>query len=237
MKVTRMKLRIAIPIVMVLVLFIAACAPTPPLRNDKYLHDDSFVSDDPCGPPCWRGITPGETSWEEALQIINDDPTLAEPEVQDVEVEGEGEESNAQAAIWSETEGELCCQMATQDGEVVDSLWLLVAPDIRLGEIIEQHGEPAYTLGSEVSEDQAIMYLFYLDPPMVVYAFVPGKDGALSQSSEIVSLMYFSPEVITDDIIKANDLKEWAGYQSFQSYTDAEFVVTAVPSVIPAEEE
>lgn len=231
MKVIRMKLRIAIPIVMVLVLLVAACAPPPPLRNEQLLHDDSFVSGDPCGAPCWRGITPGETTWDDALQIIKDDPTLSEPEIQ----EGEGEESNAKLAVWNETDGQMCCQMFTKDSKIVESLVLLVAPDIRLSEVIERHGDPVYVIGTEVSEDQAVMNLFYLDPPMLLYAFVPGKNGALSQSSEVVGVLYLSPDSMTE-VVESNSLPAWDGYQSFQAYADADFAVTAIPSATPTEE-
>ncbi len=216
---------------MVLVLLVAACAPPPPLRNDELLHDDSFVSGDPCGPPCWRGITPGETSWDEALQIVKDDPTLSEPEIQ----EGEGEESDARLAVWNETDGQMCCQMFTKDGEVVESLVLLVAPAIRLNEVIERHGDPVYAIGTEVSDDQAVMNLFYMDPPMLLYAFVPGKNGALSQSSEVVGVLYLSPDSMTE-VVESNNLPAWNGYQSFQSYADADFAVTAIPSATPEEE-
>jgi hypothetical protein len=218
-----MKFRLLLPVSAVLVFLVASCASTPELRDNKLLHDSSIVTGNPCAAPCWRGITPGETSWDDALTIIADDATLTNVKVQNAE------DSDAIAAGWQEVDGSPCCQMVTTDGKTVESIYLLVAPDVRLVEIIDKYGPPQYVVGGEVSTDQAVMYLFYSDPPMLVYAFVAGKNGVLSASSEIIGFVYLAPDY-RDDLIANNNFHGWEGYKSFQEYADSEYVVTAVPT-------
>ncbi|NJL56651.1 hypothetical protein HC928_16935 [bacterium] len=120
---------------------VAACAPAPELRNDNFLADTSFITGEPCGPPCWRGITVGETAWADALTIIEDDATLADLE------ERSADDSTILGAIWGQAGGDGCCQMYSEDGEIVDVIILQTAPQATLGEVIDTHGDPAYLIG------------------------------------------------------------------------------------------
>ena len=55
---------------------VSACRPhiVPPPRvtPDPELMDVSLLTGEPCGPPCWQGIIPGETTREEAMVILHD---------------------------------------------------------------------------------------------------------------------------------------------------------------------
>ena len=57
-----------------LIWVIAACrmqgTPTP------VVPDDSLLSQRPCSPPCWQGLTPGVTSYEEAYRFVQDNPLV-----------------------------------------------------------------------------------------------------------------------------------------------------------------
>jgi hypothetical protein len=88
-------------------------------------------------------------------------------------------------------------------------------------------------LGSEVTADQAVMNLFYLDPPMLVYTFVAGAEsGALTERSEIIGLVYTSEELMRE-LVEANSLYGWQQYQSYRSYMSSELAITAIPSATP----
>lgn len=220
-----MKTRLGLPALLLLVLIAAACAPPPVLRNEKFLHDEGLVTGEPCAAPCWRGITPGETSWRDAIQMIENDRSLTELQIQ------EAEDSAAKLAVWQEVDGDACCQMYTQDGETVQSIVLLVAPTMELGQVIEEHGEPDYVVGTPVTDDQAVMNLFYLDPPMLIYAFVGGaQSGQLSASSEVVGVLYMTQEDL-ETLTEGINLYAWDGYLSYQDYEAREFAITAVPTV------
>lgn len=222
-----MKLRL-LPIFIV-VLLLASCGPTPQLRNDNFLRDTSFLTDDPCEAPCWRGIIPGETSWSDALTIIEDDPTLT-----DLRTEA-AEDSSIIGAVWSQQDGEGCCQMYTEDGEVVDIVILQTAPQATLGEVIEKWGDPVYAIGEPFSDDQAVFSLFYPDVPMLIYVFVAGEQGELSDASEVIGFGYFAPARM-ELLLTATSLHTWTGYQSFADYMNGEFEVTPSVTLTPLPE-
>lgn len=56
---------------------LVACKPacssevvTLPTGDNAELVDDSLLTNQPCQPPCWYGIVPGQTSHEEAADIV-----------------------------------------------------------------------------------------------------------------------------------------------------------------------
>lgn len=212
------------------VLLIAACAPAPVLRNEKLLHDDSLVTNEPCTSPCWRNITPGETDWSEALSIIEDETSFILDPVQ------EDPDTDAIGVQWKETEGELCCQMISENGDTVSLLFLQTAPDVTVGEMFEGQGEPTYVVGNPVTEDQAVVLMVYPDKQMVVLGFVPGAEGELTEDSEVIGIWYITPENM-ELFTQTNNLHSWEGYQPFSTYSSevdaSEFEVTPSITLTP----
>ncbi|MBZ0297962.1 MAG: hypothetical protein K8L99_35745, partial [Anaerolineae bacterium] len=143
-----------------LILLVAACAPPPNLRDDTLLQDTSLITGEPCAAPCFRGITPGETSWRDAITILEDNPDFTNVQTQ------ADEESDAIQAAWQEGDNQTCCQMASEDGETVSLVFLRTAPLMNMGELIDAFGDPTYLIGSEFTDDQAIMSVVYPDVPM-----------------------------------------------------------------------
>lgn len=227
-----MKSRLLLPIVAVVVVLISACAPPPNLRNDDLLKDTSLITGDPCETPCWRGIVPGETTWRDALVIVEDDPQLTNIDRVD------DEEAGVSVISWSDGEaGVTCCQMVTSDGETVESMTLLLAPQMQLGDVMEVLGEPEYLTGIEVSSDQGLMLLIYPDDLVMVYIFVAGAaEGALSETSEVVGAIYMTEDVM-NEAIAATNLYFWEGYKSYAEYIDEQFDVTANPEAAEDESE
>lgn len=227
-----MKARLILPGLLFLVLLAAACLPAPNLRNEKFLKDSSLVeSSEDCQAPCWRGITPGVTTWSDALTILEDAPDLENPETQTVE------NSPVLGAQWKSVGGDPCCQMVSEDGKVVSSLFLQLAPNQTMGQLIEAQGEPAYVLGTPGTDDQAILNLFYPDKGMVVFAFVAGAaKGELTESSEIIGVFYTTLERM-DLTIKLSNLYAWDGYKPFSAYApdnpDVQYAVTQSVTLTP----
>lgn len=222
-----MKHRLILPGVIALVFLFAACSPPPPLRDAKLLQDTSLTTSDPaCSSPCWRGITPGKTPWSEALTKLQDDTTLESVNVQN------DDKSKAMVAEFQQKGGSSCCQMFSEDGETVNVLFLRVAPTVTLGQLIQAQGEPTYLVGSPYSDDQAVMNLIYPEKSLVVYAFVPGTTGSLSESSEIVGVLYMTPPDM-DLLIKTSSLHAWDGYKAYQAYDTSEFEVTPSITLTP----
>lgn len=218
-----MKLRFLTPILALLVLTIAACAPPPELRNDAFLRDTSLIDAQPCGIPCWRGIVPGETAWNEALTIIEDDPSLT-----DIRVEASNE-SREIAATFQQSGGIPCCLIYSENGATVDQMLLQVAPDMTVGQVIEANGEPEFVAVAEITNDQASAALYYPDQQVIVYAFVAGAGGQLTANSEIFAIVYLRPSDV-ERSLQNMTLAAWQGYASFSDYASAVPVITPVPT-------
>ncbi|MEP7291370.1 MAG: hypothetical protein ABI835_06280 [Chloroflexota bacterium] len=222
-----MKHRLVLPGLLALVLLFAACAPPPPLRDDTLLQDSSLITENTeCSAPCWRGITPGVTAWSDALTILEDDTTLENVTVQD------DDKSDAKVAEFQQQGGSACCQMFTEDGEQVNVIFLRVAPTSTVGELIAVQGEPTYLIGSQYSDDQAVVNLIYPEKSLVIYAFVPGTSGSITESSEVVGVLYMTPPDM-DLLIKTNSLHAWEGYQAYLDYENGEFEVTPSVTLTP----
>lgn len=225
-----MKVRFFLPVACALVLLVAACVPPLNLRNDKFLQDDSLLTNDPCEAPCWRGITPGVTKWSDALTILEDEPDINDPQVQT------GEDGKLVGAQWQPVDGDACCQMISEQGEIVDLIVVWQKPDKTLGDLIAARGEPAYVIGTPGDETQAIVSLFYPDDALIVIVFVAGANGELSETSEVIGAYYLTLERM-QLILDTSSLFAWNGYQPFSSYNaeaeGAEFAITPSVTLTP----
>ncbi len=222
-----MKRRFLLLLILLAAITIAACAPPPNLRDETLLNDTSLITGEPCAAPCFRGIVPGETNWRDAVVSIQDDPEFSNFQEQKVE------ESDAVQAAWQQGDNQICCQMASEDGETVSVVFLRTAPTMSLGELIGTHGDPSYLIGSEFTEDQAIVSLVYPETPMVVYAFAAGAAaGELSATSEIIGVLYLVPTEM-ELLLQTQDLHTWEGYQTFAAYQDGPFEVTPSITLTP----
>src|SRR5690606_9896520 len=203
-----MNYRLVLLGVLTLALLLAACAPPPQLRDETLIDDISLISGDPCEAPCWRGITPGETLWRDALTILEDAPDFENVRT------AEDENSNAIGAIWQAKGGPECCQMVAEDGETVNLIFLRFRPGMTLDQVIDVHGEPAYAVGTPVTEDQAIVNLVYPETPMIVLAFTAGDQVNVTASSDIIGVFYTTPADM-DLFINTQYLHAWEGYAPF----------------------
>lgn len=193
--------------------------PEADLRNEAMLADTSLISEQPCGAPCWRDIIPGETSWEDAVKILE--------EAEDVVNLQSAEDPNSDAALvaWETSDGVACCRMFTQDGETVSTIFLLVAPDMSLGDVIELHNEPEYVTGEPITESQALGTLYFPEIPMLLYVFVAGEvEGEFLETSEILGVVYLTEEEM-EAIIETSSLYTWEGYMAYADLINGEFDV------------
>lgn len=218
-----MKLR-ALLVLLVVMVVASACASAPELRNPSFLNDSSLVDNTPCEAPCWRNITPGVTTWGEALTILEDDATLA-----DVKVET-NDETGERAATFQRRDGVPCCLVYSRTGIVVDQMLLQLAPDNTVAEVIANLGEPTYYSGTEVSPEQAAGALFYPERSLVVYAYIAGAaEGRISESSEVFAALYLSPSDM-EQVVQTSSMYDWLGYDTYASYAARDFNVTPVPT-------
>lgn len=181
--------------------------PEISLLNDDFLNDDSILTGEPCGSPCWQNITPGETTLEEAHTIVEQ---LATATILQSEPNG---------FIFSVDTDDPCCQVGSQDGEEVSLMFLQLAPTHALGDIIDIQGEPSFINGEPFSDNEAIMTLFYPELNSIIYALVDGVEGQLSEDSPIITVVYTSGDLMAN-IIASSPLDNWKGYLSYSEYVD-----------------
>src|SRR5688572_17761603 len=77
-------------------------ATLPPLKSESYLEDMSLIEQEPCGPPCFQGITVGQTTFMDALSKVKGNKTFSHVQSQD----------HPPHAAWSTAGGVPCCQMS-----------------------------------------------------------------------------------------------------------------------------
>jgi len=212
-------IRRILPLALLLLVGLASCAPPPELRNEAYLNDTSLITGEPCEAPCWNDIIPGETGWRDARIMVEDDRQLTNVTLSDVEEGG-------QLLVFNAGDGPQCCQLYTRDGQVVNTILTLLAPEMQIDDVIEVHGEPEYLTAADVTPDQALILMIFPDVPMGLYVFAPGlAEGEIAPENEVIGAIYFEPEEL-DVILNAN-LYRWEGYGKLSDIIDGNFDVTA----------
>ena len=182
-------------------------APERSLLNEDFLNDSSLLSVDSCAPPCWRDITPGQTSIEAATAIITSIEAL------------EIVQSSSDAFVFRSGDGAPCCQISSQDGgETVGSILLQFAPDSNIGQVIAARGEPTYVFGQPYSETEANLMLYYPEQNMLLSAVVAGVDGQLEATSPVVAVVYATEDIFAAAFASA-PLQDWQGYLSYREYS------------------
>jgi hypothetical protein len=137
-------------------------------------------------------------------------------------------------AGWQEGEdGQVCCQIHSEDGDVVAVTFLRTAPEMTLSQLIDAHGEPPYLTGQEFTDDQAIGSLIYPDLQMVVYVYIEGlATGEFTTGSQIIGALYMTPDEM-ELLLNTAELHTWEGYQALSSYLEGDLELTPSVTLTP----
>ena len=179
--------------------------PERSLINERFLADTSLLSGDPCGPPCWRNIVPGETALADALAVVS--------EMEGVVLRGEAEG----AFQFGPPDGPPCCQVSADEDQIVDAIILQFAPAMTIGDAIEAYGEPLFFRGQPYAEREAILWLYYPEIFTMIQVIVPGTEGHLAAGSPLVAAYYLT-ELDTSQAVAAGAFSPWKGYVSYREY-------------------
>ena len=185
-------------------------APERSLLNDGFLRDSGLLNGEPCAPPCWQNITPGETDMAAALDSVSALENLNIAQAVDT------------GFVFQAGNGEPCCQVASTDAGIVESILLQFAPETELGEVLALYGEPKYVTGQPFSDKEAVIMLYYPERFMLLYVAVPGVEGQLAESSPVVSAIYATEELLSE-AFGAAPFDHWKGYLTYSEYMDGEF--------------
>lgn len=224
-----MGLRYIVLLCVMIVFGLSACASAPVLRDDKFLKDTSLITGNPCEAPCWRGITPGETTWRAALTIIEDSVDFTNLETVTPD------DSAARLVDFSVKDGLRCCRVYSIDGQTVSSVLTLLAPQMVLGDVIARYGEPQYFVAEGVTDDQALVSVVFSEVPVILYVFAAGLgEGAISENSEVIGAIYLTIEDM-QAVLTSSSLYRWRGYGQVAQLADGDFDLTPVPAEVTPE--
>ncbi len=176
---------------------------------------DSLISGEPCDAPCWNGITPGKTTYEEGKEII-------EGIRQFVNVnEQHAPQQDAILLSWMSFDGYECCQMYSETGELVDELFIINTSVLALGDVLEAADEPDSALALQTNEGDTIINLFYTDLNLILYVYVSRAIDELSEESDIVGASYVSAERM-EALLDELQPSEWNGFEGLEGYFRAQ---------------
>lgn len=129
---------------LLLMSWLAACVYRPTPTPAPAVPDNSLITQSPCAPPCWQGLTPGESTWSEATDFMMNSP-LINGNVG--ERHGPASGINVSQFWWwaGEVQG-------SGRGNVIDSdksgliLYISIKPNtaITIGEVLQVYGPPTY---------------------------------------------------------------------------------------------
>jgi hypothetical protein len=116
----------------------AGCAGRSDFTNDVKAD---WLNGTPCQPPCWEGIEPGVTSPDEALELLQNDPSISQFETEDFEIETR----TMKVVSWTYDESDNNWRGTLpyfDESEATVFAMRLDTPDLCLEEIIASYGEP-----------------------------------------------------------------------------------------------
>ncbi len=196
---------------------------TVPLKSEKYLDDISLISQIPCGPPCFRGITVGKTAFSDALAIVKADARFSNVQSQ----------NQPPSASWSTANGEPCCLMnADPDSKLVNVLLIKLKPQIAVKEVIAKYGTPSYVTTVDYSADEVAVALIFPKVGLVTWITPGDAQSSLKETDPVVTMLYIDPGAINLVLSNAT-LYAWNGYLPYQNYKNATAIVTPKPTSTP----
>lgn len=217
---------------------LAACQPAPPLKSDRYLFDTSLIiapaiSGVACEAPCWRGITPGISTYTDAAGRLKGDSAF-----KDVQETAQTADAPA-SAVWSAESGERCCQMVAnlQTGLIESVLLRLSEKAITAQQVIDKHGEPTYVQTGDYSETESVIQLIYPAKGFIAWVVPGAGDSTFDAGDPVVAVIYIDPKLL-DQLVRTATLGSWSGFgKTYRAIQSATPLITAIPtgSVTPGQ--
>ena len=167
-----------------------------------------------CKPPCWQNITPGLTTMDKAVSILENSP--------ETKITFKSEDG----VDWEFTKDEGGTLSVSQD-RIVRMIWIGSVSDRKLfvKTIVASYNYPEYVKPYDCREGMCITALVYPDLGMLLSVFIENRGEINSPQIEIlpetvVNRVYFIEQGIENFLdlflIQENDLLiEWMGYGEY----------------------
>jgi len=168
----------------------AGCGePPPPV-------DTSLLTGEPCEPPCWQGLTPGESTEEDVAEFMKATRFVDTRSVRRgsyTRLTLSGEEVTGVIIYWRSSGGLSPCNDFSIEEGVLTDLTICPYPGVTLGRLIDRYGPPEkYVSHLSGYERQWVdVTLYYPTHGFTVYLMLRPDDATLKPESKVVSIWYF----------------------------------------------
>lgn len=188
--------------------------PSPTPTKSKFYYDwkSDWLNSRTCAPPCWEGITPGQTSFQEAMEILTNMPSARSttPTGTGVQWEGKGQSYYGNAAL---------------ENESSRILYLFIRfnlkQNISLEEALSVFGDPLYVHPDACAHGRCEVYVIYPESGLALMTTsISTHDDTvmIDRSSEVQGIKFFIPGI--DNYLKlvpslGYEVRKWEGYGTY----------------------
>ena len=176
--------------------------------------DGGLLSREPCGPPCFYGITPGITTQIEVSQILENlglldkCQFLALPPMKD-----------EQASIDWQCQGGFGIEIG-KDTQIVKSIYFRIEEPVEIQKIIEMYGDPDVieVLETGFVDAPSVSATVYFMKSRMVFPLpeVEGFNYPISPTTLVNRIMYRDDQSLQREIERWSDITmPWNGYGSY----------------------
>jgi hypothetical protein len=186
---------------------LTSCIPVIPATPTLDVGDGGFLSEEPCGPPCFWGIVPGETTEAEVVEILQERGVLETCEAFDNEADGgsRGIKCGSRIVISFER---------GDDG--VQGVGFNPTSMITVQEVVAKYGEPegvkVGALGVHGMTDAQLIMVYPIMLTLVRFSIQDEGPYILEPSTPVRNITY---AVIFDEEFSL-DWEEWHGYGEYR---------------------
>jgi hypothetical protein len=173
----------------------------------------------PCSPPCWEGITPGQTTAKQAFEILKKSPLILNPKL------------GYEAVNWNWANNDALGGEVRFERSDLNQTIYWIRPSIKvkfsLESVIERYGEPSHIIAfkfepSPVSKTAGYdIVVFYVKQGMQFFGTFADKNG-FAKNLMLNKFEFFTPDDATVQKINNPLFKEraviWQGFQDIDFY-------------------
>ena len=193
--------------------------------------DRSLFTGSPCAPPCWQGIVPGETTAEEAMQIVQ-----SSPYVKRKSIERTGSYTlGAIWAYWKINSGGV--SIGLRDG-LVHEISLNTPYRLTLEEVVEEFGVPEALVLYQAGLPEHLQWGITIYYPATGMEFSMGtagpfRDPSIKPSMQVGGVRFVTPQSSLEGLLAElyapyeedylEHSRRWRGYgRMFEIYYGSE---------------
>jgi hypothetical protein len=192
--------------------------PTPPAN-----WASRWLEGVPCSPPCWEGITPGETPASKALEILQRNPIVASAKITTSPLFPN--EGNVDWTWKDGGTGGSASFNAQASPQTIDSISVAFPSRFRLSDVMKAYGDPSHIIatagynpdiGSGTSAGLVTAYRSH--------GFAVTADPVLSPDTPLYVIVFFPPSESGMDAafrVAADHpdfVVPWQGFRGFEFY-------------------